>query len=118
MTAGFEWNEMTVPYTDSQNDEGRMYSMKDPIGFVLARPVRDTPGARWYYCSGLTMVLAGVVEQITGKPFDVFAREALFNPLGITEGFVSKSSGLRLRARDLARFGWICCKQLDGVLVG
>jgi CubicO group peptidase (beta-lactamase class C family) len=116
MTAGFEWNEMTVPYTDSQNDEGRMYSVKDPLGFVLARPLRDTPGARWYYCSGLTMVLAGVVEQITGKPFDIFAREALFSRLGITNyewlgsfdtdpRMPSAASGLRLSARDLARFG-------------
>jgi CubicO group peptidase (beta-lactamase class C family) len=116
MTAGFEWNEMTVPYTDAQNDEGLMYSVKDPVGFVLARPLRDIPGARWYYCSGLTMILAGVVEQITGKPFDVFAREALFTPLGITNyewlgsfdtdpRMPSAASGLRLRARDLARFG-------------
>ena len=117
MTAGFEWNEMTVPYTDSQNDEGRMYSVKDPIGFVLARPLRDAPGARWYYCSGLTMVLAGVIEQITGKSFDVFAREALFTPLGITDyewlgsfdtnpRMPSAASGLRLRARS-GPF-WIC----------
>jgi CubicO group peptidase (beta-lactamase class C family) len=93
-----------------------MYSVKDPVGFVLARPLREKPGARWYYCSGLTMVLAGLVMQITGKPFEAFAREALFTPLGITHyewlgnpdsdpPMPSAASGLRLRARDLARFG-------------
>jgi CubicO group peptidase (beta-lactamase class C family) len=116
MTAGFEWNEMKVPYTDPKNDEGGMYSVKDPVGFVLSRPLRYTPGARWTYCSGLAMVLAGVVEQLAGKPFDAFAREALFTPLGITDyewlgsfdtdpRMPSAASGLRLRARDLARFG-------------
>jgi CubicO group peptidase (beta-lactamase class C family) len=116
MTAGFDWNEMTVPYSDPNNDEGRMYSQKDPVGFVLSRPLSHAPGTRWNYCSGLTMVLAGVVQQIARTPFDTFAREALFIPLGITDyewlgsadtdpRMPSAASGLRLRARDLARFG-------------
>lgn len=54
--------------------------------------------------------------QVTGKSFEAFAREALFTPLGITHyewlgnpdsdpPIPSAASGLRLRARDLARFG-------------
>ncbi len=116
MTAGFEWNEMTVPYTDPNNDELQMSSVKDPVEFVLSRPLREKPGAAWYYNGGLTQILAGVVRRITGKPLDAFAKEALFTPLGITQyewisvptwdpPMPAAASGLRMRARDLARFG-------------
>ena len=116
MTSGLEWNEMTVPYTNAKNDEIQMSSVKDPVGLVLARPLREKPGERWYYNGGLTQVLAGLVTQITGRPFEAFAREALFTPLGITQlewighpnwdpPMPATASGLRLRARDLARFG-------------
>jgi CubicO group peptidase (beta-lactamase class C family) len=116
MTAGFEWNEMTVPYTDPNNDERQMSSVKDPVSLVLARPLRDKPGAKWYYCGGTTQVLAGAITEITGKAFDAIAKEALFAPLGVTEyewvgpakwgpHTPSAASGLRMRARDLARFG-------------
>jgi CubicO group peptidase (beta-lactamase class C family) len=116
MTAGLEWNEMTVPYTDPRNDELQMSNVEDPIELVLSRPLREKPGTAWYYNGGLTQVLAGVVKQITGKPFDTYAKETLFTPLGVTQyewigppkwdpHMPSAASGLRMRARDLARFG-------------
>jgi len=122
MTAGLEWNEMTVPYTDPKNDELQMSNVEDPIELVLSRPLREKPGTTWYYSGGLTQVLAGVLQQITGKPFDAFANEALFTPLGITHyewlgpskwdsHMPSAASGLRMRARDLARFGSVYLHQ-------
>ena len=63
MTAGFEWNEMTVPYTDRTNDEIRLDYARDPVAMVLARPLRDPPGTKWYYNGGLTQVLAGIIER-------------------------------------------------------
>jgi len=116
MTAGLEWNEMTVPYTDPRNDEIQMSNVADPVEMVLSRPLREKPGTVWYYNGGLTQVLAGVVAQISAKPFYVFAQEALFDPLGITRFewlgaskwsplTPSAASGLRMRARDLAKFG-------------
>jgi CubicO group peptidase (beta-lactamase class C family) len=116
MTAGLEWNEMTVPYTDPNNDEMRLYSVKDPVAMVLSRALRQKPGAVWYYNGGLTQVLAGVVRQITGKTPDAYAKQVLFGPLGITQyewiggpgwnpPMPAAASGLRMRARDLAKFG-------------
>ena len=89
----------------------------DPVGFVLARALRATPGDQWYYNGGLTQVCAGVVEELTGLPLDAFAEKALFGPLGITDYTwhrppawpkkvsPSAASGLRLSARDLAKIG-------------
>ncbi len=117
MTAGLEWNEMSVPYTSIDNDERRLYYRPDPVAMVLEREVRDPPGERWYYNGGLTQVLAGLIQRQTGKPLDRYAEETLFGPLGITdyewlgssawgpEASPSAASGLRLRARDLAKIG-------------
>ena len=121
MTAGLEWNEidfcmlLCAPYTE--NDELRLNATPDPISMVLGRPVRDPVGSRWNYNGGLTQVLAGLIHRMTGKHIDKFAEETLFGPLGITsyewlgspawspEKLPSAASGLRMRARDLAKFG-------------
>ena len=116
MTMGLEWNEMTVPYTDSTNDEIRLYNEQDPVLYVMSRPVVDEPGQSWYYSGGTTQVLGSVVLELTGQPLDEFARAKLFEPLGITEfewlgrgiwtpDNPAAASGLRLTARDLAKIG-------------
>ena len=117
MTAGLEWNEMTVPYTSADNDEIRLYYTSDPVELVLARPVRDPVGTKWYYNGGLSQVVAGVIERKTGDPIDRYAEKVLFGPLGITKyewlgssqwkrgTSPSAASGLRMRARDLAKIG-------------
>ena len=115
MTAGLAWNEMIIPYSDDRNDFERLVTTDDPVGFVLAKEPRDTPGIRWNYNSGLTDLTAGVIENLTGKPLADYADEVLFGPLGITDyewlrpaawpsdSFPSAGAGLRMRARDLAK---------------
>lgn len=114
MTAGLQWNEMTVPYTSAKNDEIRMSFTNNPVAMVLARNVIGPVGRQWYYNGGLSQVLAGVVTGLTGKALDNFAAKALFRPLGIKKyewlgekkwKSPSAASGLRLRARDMAKIG-------------
>jgi len=118
MSAGFDWNEMTVPYSDSENDEIQLYYTRDPIGYVLSKPLRDKPDERWYYNGGMTMLVGAAILQISGKPFLDFAVEALFKPLGIedytwhrpsawwsSDMMPAVASGLRLLPRDLAKIG-------------
>ena len=116
MTDGFEWNEMDVPYSNIENDEIQLYYQADPFKFVLTRPVRSTPGASWYYSGGATMILAGLIKKLTGQTFVSYAENKLFGQLGISDyewrgdkiwrdGLPAAASGLRLRARDLAKIG-------------
>lgn len=114
MTAGLQWNEMTEPYTSSKNDEIRMSFTDDPVAMVLGRDVINPVGTQWYYNGGLSQVLAGVVTRLTGTALDKFAAKALFRPLGIKKyewlgekkwESPSAASGLRLRARDMAKIG-------------
>jgi CubicO group peptidase (beta-lactamase class C family) len=118
MTLGFEWDE-SVPYTSAANSEIAMELAPDRYRFVLDRPIVTEPGTRWIYTGGATALLARLIERGSGQALPDFARQRLFDPLGIgpTEWFISDdgeaaaASGLRLTPRDLARIGQLV---LDG----
>jgi CubicO group peptidase (beta-lactamase class C family) len=117
MSTGFEWNEMDVS-VNNDHDEIRLYSAEDPIQFLFSKPLINEPGKHWYYNGGTTMVLAALVAKISGWDFLEFAQEKLFGPLSINpvnrewrglgiwqRQLPSAASGLRMRARDLAKIG-------------
>jgi CubicO group peptidase (beta-lactamase class C family) len=112
MGAGLEWNE-DIPYTDPKNDEIAMTRDEDPVRYVLSRPIVAPPGTVWRYNGGTTQVLATIVQRATKQPLRDYAQSVLFSPLGVTDvqwlgrlaGLPSAASGMRLRPRDLAKFG-------------
>ena len=112
MTSGFEWNE-DIPYTDPRNDEIRMTRDSEPLRYALSRSFAVDPGSDFTYNGGMTQVLAAVLVRATKTSLQEYARIKLFEPLGITDvewvgnlaGMPAAASGLRLRARDLAKFG-------------
>jgi CubicO group peptidase (beta-lactamase class C family) len=113
MTMGTDWDESSIPYTDPRNSEIAMELAPDRYRYVLERRVVGEPGKRWTYSGGATALLGRIIADGTGKSLPDFAREVLFDPLGIgpTEWFVSSdgvpaaASGLRMSPRDLARIG-------------
>jgi CubicO group peptidase (beta-lactamase class C family) len=115
MSAGLRWDELSHPYWDPRNDESAMWRSEDPVGFVLSRPQVAPPGRRFAYNGGLPTVLAEIVESATGQSVGDFAEERLWCPLGISRaewlrldsGVFIAASGLRLRPRAMARFGWM-----------
>jgi CubicO group peptidase (beta-lactamase class C family) len=112
MTSGFKWNE-EVPYSSPLNDEIRMTQDKEPLRYALSPPFAHDPGTEFNYNGGLTQVMAAVLERATKSSLEDYARTKLFEPLGITDvewvgdlaGMPAAASGLRLRARDAAKFG-------------
>ena len=112
MTAGFDWNE-EVPYTNPLNDEIRMTRDSQPVRYAVSRPFAHAPGEEYTYNGGLTQVMGVVLSRSTRTSLTEYARTRLFEPLGITQfewlgnlgGMPSAASGLRLRPRDLAKFG-------------
>lgn len=111
MAAGLDWNE-DVPY-DDPNDEIVMNRSADPMRYVLSRPIVHAPGASWRYSGGMAQVLGTIVQRATKRPLADYARAQLFLPLDMMDfewlgslgGVPSAASGLRLRPRDLAKFG-------------
>ena len=67
----------------------------------------------WTYNGGGTELLGNILERVSGKPLEAFAREVLFQPLGISDfewktyknGKIAAAAGLRLRPRDAAKIG-------------
>lgn len=115
MTSGLAFDENTYPYGDERNDITRMFSVDDPIRFVLAKPLTSAPGERFFYNSGTVNVLAAAVARAAGAGFLAYANDRLFAPLGeeggrwqtFRSGDVFASGGLFLRARDLAKIGQV-----------
>ena len=112
MSSGLAWDE-NIPYSDPRNSEIRMNAAPDPLRFVLAQPVVSAPGAVFNYSGGSTQLIGTIIEKATGKPLQEFAREALFEPLGIVDwqwvkydnGAIAAASGLKLRPRDMLKIG-------------
>jgi CubicO group peptidase (beta-lactamase class C family) len=113
MSSGIQWNE-EVPYNNPENSEIQMIQSANPLEFVLSRPMDTIPGTVWKYNGGTTQLLAAIIKKVSGVEVDEFARVNLFEPLGITQfewikypntTLPAAASGLRLRARDLLKFG-------------
>lgn len=113
MTMGTDWDESSLPYSDPRNSEIAMDNAKDRYRYILERPVIDTPGTHWTYCGGATALLARMIAKGSGKTLHEFAREHLFDPLGMgptewatgEDGEPFAASGARMSIRDLARIG-------------
>lgn len=115
MTAGLQWDENTYWYPDPRNDVVQLFLVEDPIRFVLARPLVAEPGTQFNYSGGCTNVLGEIVKRATLVGLDQFSEQLLLTPLGVTDfewqylpgGVVFASGDLRLRPRDMAKFGYL-----------
>ena len=123
-TAGLEWDEQSAAYGDSRNSHAAMTMTDDWTEFVLSRSRTAPPGSVFRYSTGNYFVLGQVLEQATGLPLARFARERLFEPLGIERaewGYNRQGQpcaggsqgGLRLTSRDLARIGQLVLDRGD-----
>jgi CubicO group peptidase (beta-lactamase class C family) len=111
-----DWNDA------SRGNEERMYLVEDWAQFILDLPMRgrmrvgeqvEAPpyGHYFSYCTGGVFTLSEVLEKATGERTDRYAREKLFQPLGITNvewvyspmNVPQTGGGLRMTSRDLLK---------------
>jgi len=113
MTAGLEWNGSYVPLTSAENDIISLILSDDWYGYILRKNIVNPPGLVFDYNNGLSILLDGVIRQVSGSATNVFAENYLFGPLGIDtytwkggpDGETQTSGGLYLRPREMAKFG-------------
>jgi CubicO group peptidase (beta-lactamase class C family) len=114
MMSGITWNDLgTYSYEDPRNDLVQMFNSGDPIRYALSKQLYAHPGTVFDYCNANTNILGEAVTRATGQRLDVFAQANLFDPLGIVHlewqmlpnDVVFASGDLRLRPRDMAKFG-------------
>ena len=115
MTSGLEWDDETYSYFDSRNDMYQLFNNNDPIRYILSKDLIEVPGEIFAYRNCNTNILGEIVRKATLERLDVFSDNYLFSKLGITDfewqmlpnNVVFCSGDLRLRPRDMAKFGYL-----------
>jgi CubicO group peptidase (beta-lactamase class C family) len=115
MSSGIEWDDETYPYSDPRNDIYQLFSSSDPIRYILSKDIVEEPGTFYAYRNCNTNLLGEIIRRATGQRLDIFSKNYLFNNLGIDayewqmlpNNVVFCSGDLRLRPRDMAKFGQI-----------
>lgn len=118
LTAGWRWDEHSLPYGHEDNTHHIMTHSPSWVRAVLGLPLAHPPGERFTYNTGAVHVLGAILREATDRFAHRYCEEKLLAPLGIAEDAWSWNldpegnpaaggtwGGLRLRSRDLAKFG-------------
>lgn len=100
-------------WRDSPGNEERMYRTGDWARFFYGIPAVAEPGSRFSYCTAAVVMLGEVIARAAGRPLPDFARERLFEPLGIHEarwadagaGITDAGGHLHLSLESLLKLG-------------
>lgn len=88
---------------------------RDWLQYALAKPLANKPGKVFTYNTGLTHFLSAAVAKASGGSTLAYAKQQLFDRIGISPGNWSRDpmgiegggSGLRLTPVDMAKFGYL-----------
>ncbi len=118
MTSGLEWGEWNESLSSKQNDiVGIWFQDKDPVSFILEKPLVKTPGTAFNYSGGNTILLGEIIRNASGMDLVAFANKYLFKSLGINiadwslrykNGVIEAGGGLEITPRDLLKIGALC----------
>jgi CubicO group peptidase (beta-lactamase class C family) len=113
MSAGFEWEELKIPFNDPKNDNANMFHSNSWLSYALNRSMACKPFSQFNYNSGCPIIVAGVIEKATKMRLDEFTKKYLFTPLGINNfewikdgtGLCHAGGGLHLKPADMLKIG-------------
>jgi CubicO group peptidase (beta-lactamase class C family) len=118
MTSGLEWVEWGPSLSSEKNDiVGIWFQDKDPLTFILQKPLKHEPGTTFNYSGGNTIVLAEIIRNATKMDLAKFSERYLFKPLGIdstdwnlrfTNGVIEAGGGLEITPRAMTKIGELC----------
>lgn len=114
MRSGIHW-VTEGGYDDAEHSTVLLEASDEWIRFVLDRPTDAEPGTVYEYNDGVSVLLGKILREATGHRMDDWARERLFEPIGIDEfywkitpdGEADTEGGLYLTTHDLARIGYL-----------
>jgi len=115
LTTGLKWHEDWVNFDPDTNDAMQMIYSRQFLGYMLDRESIHEPGEFFTYSTGDPMLLSGVISKATGMNALEFAKENLFQPMGISsvrwdsdsQGYTATFAMLYLTVRDYAKFGYL-----------
>ena len=98
-------------------NEDAMYETDDWVKFYLDQPMVQAPANSFSYNTCGVVVLGSIITRASGMRVPAFAERYLFKPMDIVsvkwpitnslgnQGLAMTGGGLRLRPRDMAKFG-------------
>lgn len=127
MRTGLEWDELSTNYRDTANPVAELAGSPNWLQFVMDLPLTTSPGTHFAYNSGVSILMAGVLENALQRSAEDYAAKHLFAKLGITDwswssgphGLTNSGWGLQLRPRDMATIGQMVLQSglWDGIQV-
>jgi CubicO group peptidase (beta-lactamase class C family) len=118
MTSGLEWAEWNTSLSSEKNDiVGIWFQEKDPVTFILEKPLVKEPGTAFNYSGGNTILLGEIIRNATKMDLDQFSKEYLFKPMGIDSadwslryknGVIEAGGGLEMTPGDMTKIGALC----------
>lgn len=110
MQSGLNFRE---DYSDTSSEIVAMSTFGDGLQVAKDLQPRVEPDTSWYYSSGDTELLSGVIEAVTGKTATEYAREKLFGSIGMAPadwwtdpaGHTYTYCCIDTTVRDFAKFG-------------
>jgi CubicO group peptidase (beta-lactamase class C family) len=98
---------------NSQTTGIEIYPSPDFVQLALAAELSDDPGTVFSYNNKAVNLLAGIVKKASGKRMDLYIRDEIFTPLGITDyswtldkvGNPHAMAGLQILPSDFAKLG-------------
>ena len=114
MSAGFDCSGLPDELTVKAMEASPNY-----VQFSLDLPMAYQPGTHWEYCGVNMHLLSAILQKATGMSSLEFARQYLFEPLGIHEvAWPADEQGINLGAGnarmvpgDMAKFGFLWLHQ-------
>jgi CubicO group peptidase (beta-lactamase class C family) len=115
LTTGLKWHEDWVNIDPDTNDTIKMIYSQKFLEYMLNREAIHEPGEVFTYSTGDPMLMSGVISKATGMSALGFARENLFQHIGISsvqwdsdsQGYTATFAMLHLTVRDYAKFGYL-----------
>lgn len=121
-TSGLKFNENYNSYSHATN---MLFNKANMAGYTASLPLKVAPGSEFYYSSGNSNILSGIIRSAVGeKDYHAFPYNSLLHKIGMyhtllepdASGTFVGSSYVYASARDYARFGLLYLN--DGVFNG
>ncbi len=123
MQSGLEWNE---DYGNRSDVTLMLHCESDFGAFAASKPLAHPVGEKWYYSSGSTNIITGLMRKTIGddEKYHRYAWDKLFSRIGMPDAVFETdaagnqvgSSYIYVTARDYARFALLYLN--DGIFNG
>jgi len=92
-----EWESMTVHHLLTHQSglsgiSSRGLNNDEVLTRLLEAPLDFAPGDDFQYTNSSYVVLAILIERVTGEPFEDFLRERIFEPIGMRDSVVTEDA--------------------------